>query len=101
MTVITFANTKGGAGKTTALLLLATELIRRGNRVCVVDTDPQRWISRWFEGANSRQDQVTVATYVNANTLQRTVESYAPHYDYVLVDLPGAQSPLLATAIGL
>jgi chromosome partitioning protein len=42
MAVITFANTKGGAGKTTALLLLATELIRRGNRVCVVDTDPQR-----------------------------------------------------------
>lgn len=101
MAVITFANTKGGAGKTTALLLLATELIRRGNRVCVVDTDPQRWISRWFEGANTQQDRVMVATYVNANTLQRTVEMHAPNFDHVLVDLPGAQSPLLATAIGL
>ena len=72
MAVISFANTKGGAGKTTALLLLATELIRRGRSVCVVDTDPQRWISRWFEGANSPQDQVTLATYVTAYTLQKT-----------------------------
>lgn len=101
MAVISFANTKGGAGKTTALLLLATELIRRGRSVCVVDTDPQRWISRWFEGANSHEDQVTLATYVTAYTLQKTVEEHAPKYDYVLVDLPGSQSPLLATAIGL
>jgi chromosome partitioning protein len=101
MTVISFANTKGGAGKTTALLLLATELLRRGNRVCVVDTDPQRWISRWFEGASSPHDRVTLATYINANSLQRTVEHHAPQYDYVLIDLPGSQSPLLATAIGL
>jgi chromosome partitioning protein len=101
MPVISFANTKGGAGKTTALLLLATELIRRGNRVCVVDTDPQRWISRWFEGANTSQDRLSLATYVTAATLQRTVEDARTKYDYVLVDLPGSQSPLLATAIGL
>jgi len=101
MPVISFANTKGGAGKTTALLLLATELIRRGNRVCVVDTDPQRWISRWFEGANTSQDQISLSTYVTAATLQRTVEDARSKFDYVLVDLPGSQSPLLATAIGL
>jgi chromosome partitioning protein len=101
MAVISFANTKGGAGKTTALLLLATELIRRGRSVCVVDTDPQRWISRWFEGATSPQDRVALATYVTTYTLQKTVEENAPKYDYVLVDLPGSQSPLLATAIGL
>jgi chromosome partitioning protein len=101
MPVISFANTKGGAGKTTALLLLATELIRRGNRVCVVDTDPQRWISRWFEGAATPQHQLSLATYVTAGTLQRTVEDARLRFDYVLVDLPGSQSPLLATAIGL
>ncbi len=102
MPVITFANTKGGAGKTTALLLLATELVRRGKRVFVVDSDPQRWISRWFEGASSPGDRrVGLATYVNANTLQPTVEQNADRYDYTLIDLPGAQSPLLATAIGL
>ncbi|MBB4954972.1 chromosome partitioning protein [Agrobacterium vitis] len=100
MPIITFANTKGGAGKTTAVLLLATELVRRGYRVSVIDTDPQRWISRWFEGAEQSTD-LRVATYVSVNSLQRTIEAYRDTSDYVIVDLPGAQSPLLATALGL
>ncbi len=100
MPTITFANTKGGAGKTTAVLLLATELVRRGNRVTIVDTDPQRWISRWFEGAEPVQN-LTVATYVSLTALARTIAEYRPKSDYVIVDLPGAQSPLLATALGL
>jgi chromosome partitioning protein len=66
-----------------------------------VDTDPQRWISRWFEGASAAGDRVKLATYVTAHTLQKTVEENASKYDYVLIDLPGSQSPLLATAIGL
>lgn len=101
MPVVSFANTKGGAGKTTALLVLASELLRRGFRITVIDTDPQRWISRWFEAASVPSEKVTLLTYVNATSLQRTVASSAGVSDYVLIDLPGAQSPLLATAIGL
>ncbi|MCM2294325.1 ParA family protein [Allorhizobium sp. BGMRC 0089] len=100
MPIITFANTKGGAGKTTAVLLLATELMRRSYRVAVIDTDPQRWISRWFEGANPGPD-LQVATYISVSSLQKTIEAYRTWADYIIVDLPGAQSPLLATALGL
>src|SRR5690606_31551296 len=50
---------------------------------------------------SSRHEKVTLATYVNASTLQRTVAHHAPQFDYVLIDLPGSQTPLLATAIGL
>jgi chromosome partitioning protein len=49
MAVITFANTKGGAGKTTAVLLLATELARKGYRITILDADPQHWISHWHD----------------------------------------------------
>ncbi|WP_429931348.1 AAA family ATPase [Agrobacterium vitis] len=101
MPIITFANTKGGAGKTTAVLLLATELVRRGYSVSVIDTDPQRWISRWFEGADGHAGNMRVATYISVNALARTIEAYRGSSDYVIVDLPGAQSPLLATALGL
>ncbi|MBB4009062.1 ParA family protein [Allorhizobium taibaishanense] len=105
MPIITFANTKGGAGKTTAVLLLATELVRRGYRVSVIDTDPQRWISRWFEGAQAQADgpaaNLKVATYISVSALARTIEAYRGNSDYIIVDLPGAQSPLLATALGL
>jgi chromosome partitioning protein len=100
MAVITFANTKGGAGKTTAVLLLASELAMRGLKVCVIDTDPQRWISKWRDAADQRVN-FTVITYVSSATLQQHVLDSRRNFDHVIIDLPGAQSPLLATAVGL
>lgn len=100
MPVITFANTKGGAGKTTAVLLLSTELARLGYKVSVLDTDPQRWITRWHEtgGAPANLD---VVAYVTAATMQREIRDRKQTDDYIIIDLPGASSPLLATAIGM
>ena len=42
MPVITFANTKGGAGKTTLAVIVANELARLGHRVTLLDADPQQ-----------------------------------------------------------
>ena len=100
MAVITFANTKGGAGKTTAVLLLASELARRGLRVCVIVSVPESWLSKWRDNADHRID-LTVITYVSITTLQQHVLDNRKKFDHVIVDLPGAQSPLLATAVGL
>ena len=47
MPIISFANPKGGAGKTTSALLLAGELAGKGSRVVLIDADPERWISQW------------------------------------------------------
>eukprot|EP01036_Dinobryon_divergens_P055091 gene55091-73593_t len=47
MPTIAFANPKGGAGKTTAALLLASELAAKGAQVTIIDADPERWISQW------------------------------------------------------
>lgn len=100
MPVITFANTKGGAGKTTAVLLLSTELARMGNRVTILDADPQRWISRWHE-AGTPVANINVVSYVTLVSLQSAIATHKPHTDYFIIDLPGASSPLLATAIGI
>ncbi|MBL0375327.1 ParA family protein [Rhizobium sp. KVB221] len=100
MPVITFANTKGGAGKTTAVLLLSTELARQGNRVTILDADPQRWISRWHETGDATAN-ITVVPYVTLATIQTVIAQHRPRTDYFILDLPGASSPLLATAIGM
>ncbi|MEM5474639.1 ParA family protein [Hoeflea sp. AS60] len=101
MAIVTFANTKGGAGKTTAVLLVATELARMGLRVVVLDADPQHWISRWYEqlGANC-PDRLEVVPYVSAANLERHVRAHRSNADFVLLDLPGARSTLLAQALG-
>ena len=99
MAVITFANTKGGAGKTTAVLLLATELERKGYRVTILDADPQYWIHRWFEASRGRTT-INVISYVTMTSLQRHVEEARSRSDFVLIDLPGARSPLLAKSVG-
>ncbi|MCO5734813.1 ParA family protein [Rhizobium sp. SSA_523] len=100
MPVITFANTKGGAGKTTAVLLLATELARQGHRVTVLDADPQFWMSRWYDLSQPLQ-RLSVVPYVTQASIDRHLEESRHSSDYILIDLPGARSPLLAKAIGL
>lgn len=46
--VITVAQQKGGAGKTTLAVTLAVALLRQGARISVLDTDPQGSLGRWF-----------------------------------------------------
>ena len=100
MPVITFANTKGGAGKTTAVLLLATELVQKGHRVTILDADPQQWITRWHK-LSPHDDRLNVIAYVNSATIERNITENRATTDYFIVDLPGARTSLLATAIGL
>lgn len=47
-TKISISNQKGGIGKTTTALNLATGLIKKGKRVLLVDTDPQRNSTRVY-----------------------------------------------------
>ncbi|MFA1531733.1 ParA family protein [Corynebacterium belfantii] len=47
MTIIAISNLKGGTGKTTSAVLLATAFYRAGNSVTVVDLDPQGSATEW------------------------------------------------------
>ena len=51
---ISFVHTKGGVGKTTSSILLATAAKRRGIAVEFFDADPQASASRWAEVARDR-----------------------------------------------
>src|SRR6202012_3167521 len=45
--VITIAQQKGGAGKTTVAAHVAVALAQKGNRVAVIDIDPQGSLTHW------------------------------------------------------
>lgn len=100
MPVITFANTKGGAGKTTAVLLLATELARWGHRVTILDADPQHWISRWHE-LSATIPNLSVISHVTSSSLEAHIRENRDGTDCFIIDLPGTRSPLLTMAIGI
>ena len=48
MKIITFAAIKGGAGKTTALLMMAAELAEQGYKVLAADEDHQCNLTHYF-----------------------------------------------------
>ena len=45
---ITLCNGKGGSGKTTLTILLASAMAEAGHNVGVLDTDPQQTATRWI-----------------------------------------------------
>ena len=47
MPTIVFASPKGGVGKSTAAVLLATELASHGGSVTMIDADPNKPLSQW------------------------------------------------------
>lgn len=90
-TIITIAQQKGGAGKTTLAAHLALAWAASGRHVAVVDIDPQASLSTWFEHRSEPRDRGAVAIEVVAITGWRVateVERQARAHDVVLVDTP-------------
>ena len=87
--VITVAQQKGGSGKTTLTVNLAVGLAVRGQKVAIVDTDPQGSLGRWFM---ARREMMTDPGMEFSTSSAWGVEyeagKLADAYDFVLVDTP-------------
>jgi chromosome partitioning protein len=100
MPVIAFANPKGGAGKTTAALLLASELASRGARIAIIDADPERWISQWGR-LPGKPDAIRILGEVTEESIVDLIEAAAAENQFVIVDLEGTASLMVANAVGM
>lgn len=100
MPVISFANAKGGAGKTTAALLLSTELAHQGYRVAIIDCDPQHWITQWAE-ISGPVANLQVISEVSVASLQCHLRETGSQVDFFVIDLAGARDALVTAAVGL
>ncbi len=98
MNVITFASSKGGAGKTTSAIILATVLARR-HRVTVIDTDPAGRLLSWAK-KGTLPGRMTVMRSEGERTIHDEIETAKETSEFVILDLEGAATRLNAFAMG-
>lgn len=98
MQVIVFASSKGGVGKTTSALALASVLTHHGAATTLIDADPNSplalWSQRFPEGVPSR---LTVKTAYRTDVADIIDSACDP---FVIVDLEGSRNDEVSVAIG-
>lgn len=97
MPTIVFVSPKGGAGKTTSALALATQIAQRVN-VTVIDADPNHPIKSWSEGGETPSN-MTIISDVTDKTIGDTIAEAAAKTPFVIVDLEGTAAAIVAYAI--
>jgi chromosome partitioning protein len=98
MPVIAFVSPKGGAGKTTAALLLALELAHAGRRVRMIDADPNQPLVRWRRDGGT-VDGLDIVGETDDAMLSATIRAASTAASWVIIDTEGAAVTAAAHAI--
>jgi chromosome partitioning protein len=85
MNIITVINAKGGCGKSTIAMSLATGLANRGLATLLIDMDPQAQVTQWLgAGDGLRSEGTLTAAMEGRETLEQTIQSTKfPNLDFV------------------
>lgn len=99
---IAFVSPKGGAGKTTAALLLALGLHERGGRVAMIDSDPNKPLVHWAN-LPGRPAGITVHPAPTAEDIRDALrEAQRLQPDWIILDTEGSVRGAMAfTALRL
>ena len=98
MPVIVFASPKGGVGKSTAAVVLGTQLAESGASVTMIDADPNKPVARWASRPG-KLENLTLVDSVTEQTIIRAIDDAARKTAFVIVDLEGTASMMVVYAI--
>jgi chromosome partitioning protein len=98
MPTIVFASSKGGVGKSTSAVLLATELAGTGHSVTIIDADPNKPVTDWA-GQGDIPNSLKVIGEVSEKSIIEIIDNEAPLSTFLIIDLEGSASMMAAYAI--
>jgi chromosome partitioning protein len=97
--VISFASPKGGAGKTTATLILASELLQQLQKpVTIIDADPNHPFERWLK-LKHKPELLSFIFDDSDDTILDNIEKAKRESAAVLIDLEGTKNTRVTYAI--
>lgn len=100
--VITIAQQKGGAGKTTVAAHVAVALNQKGNRVAIVDIDPQGSLSYWHNIREQKFGEGYTGLIFNSLSGWRVgseISRLRKQCDFIVIDSPPHTETEARTAI--
>ncbi len=98
MPTIVFATPKGGAGKSTSAVILATELAGKGATVTIIDADPNKPVSQWAK-LPGRPPTLCVVADATEETIIDQINEAKRQSQFVIVDLEGTASATVTFAV--
>lgn len=101
--IITIAQQKGGAGKTTMAAHLAVAWSASGRRrVAIIDIDPQGSLTQWYKMRERRMGEGETGLHFSAISgwrVRNEIERLSPYYDLIIVDSPPHTDAETRTAV--
>ena len=97
MPVIALASPKGGVGKSTCAVLLATQFAKMGADVTVLDCDPNKSLTRW--ASHGLPERIEIQSQVGRSEIVASIRNSDGDGKIVVVDLEGIASQTVSRAI--